>query len=867
MEYMPRESRARDRQNPARRNSKLTRHNADCLSLITLLLNCVSIPALALLGSQPLYAQQCTLIAGAPACANPVDPGSLDTQQASPHHVGNPIDVITGNKYQREDDYRAIGSHLNFSRHYNSALVDHDVSLGPGWRHSYHVVLTRIDEDHLQIVQSDGRRIVFRINSDNSQSADASELQSSGTKAETRGMGGSASGRLSAGTLDEQLSNAAITQYLASRRGDGYLLLGQNTRWVIPDGRQMQFYGSFLTAIDYPDNTSLQLHYSRQRLDSVTDHLGQTLSLRYTPGDIGLGQYDAKQHSPRPGHLETLTLPDGTSIQYGYDGRSNLTRAKNTDSDFQVFDYHDLTSPSHMTGRTEGDDHRLWQYDDYGRGTYYSRGDKPAALSIEYLSDDEHADSGTTRVERGDGVIRHYNWRSSDSPAQVRLESVSEQACAGCKAVVFNYARERSEKAESLVSGYPVDRIDDPDWDPGSSAAGAAGAAGAQNVDALTAVSATDNIIEFASNTGQIFLVEANRRGKVTNVTFDGLSLQELLAQADNNGVINCNPDDTNAVPLTHLFPVEPGAADQQGPICLEQLLKLIDVADQAEQSATSPNWQSRAGNRQGYLDFCSLPAGRTCAELQYDLEMAVLSQCAYHTGPCDSDWQPVTPQSIGLTDEDFIKGAFAGRLFRHPVSGEYVFAFRGSDEPRDFFEDAIQFNEEATSQYRHAIRLSDRLDAILGTDISYTGHSLGGGLATTAALRNDRNAIVFNSAALTEGTADQLEISTQNATTLIDNVVVEGEFVTRQQDIPRIPSEIRLQNIGERIDGPVQMVSKPAPGSRVTIPRPYHAWLQQDEQNQTALVRWVTSFQLHLMTSVLESLNTLLEEACGIPR
>lgn len=111
-----------------------------------------------------------------------------------------------------------------FSRHYNSGLADHDLGLGPGWRHSYQVFLTRHDATTLHIVQSDGRRIRF-------ERADASVVR-----------------------------------------------------------------------------------YGGRRLQTVTDALGRVLTLHYTPGSIGLGQYDSATNMTQPGHLESLTLPDGSVV-------------------------------------------------------------------------------------------------------------------------------------------------------------------------------------------------------------------------------------------------------------------------------------------------------------------------------------------------------------------------------------------------------------------------------------------------------------------------------------------------------------------------------------------------------------------------
>ncbi|MFK7856902.1 MAG: DUF6531 domain-containing protein, partial [Granulosicoccus sp.] len=126
---------------------------------------------LVLVGLEPAYGQQCAIEAGSPACSANQDVGSNPQNWIPGQHVGNPIDVITGNKYQLEIDYQAIGSALSFKRQYNTALVSHDNRLGYGWRHSYHVVLSRINDDQYQVVQSDGRRIVFSKSSSNAELA------------------------------------------------------------------------------------------------------------------------------------------------------------------------------------------------------------------------------------------------------------------------------------------------------------------------------------------------------------------------------------------------------------------------------------------------------------------------------------------------------------------------------------------------------------------------------------------------------------------------------------------------------------------------------------------------------------------------
>ena len=110
----------------------------------------------------------------APTSCGPADSGSpcggsgpasqgnsSDTNQGA----GNPINVITGNKYQQEIDLPALPGVLGLEivRHYNSVHADPRAAngiLGRGWRLSYETDLNPIGNT-LQIIQADGTRIIF----------------------------------------------------------------------------------------------------------------------------------------------------------------------------------------------------------------------------------------------------------------------------------------------------------------------------------------------------------------------------------------------------------------------------------------------------------------------------------------------------------------------------------------------------------------------------------------------------------------------------------------------------------------------------------------------------------------------------------
>jgi len=152
--------------------------------LITLFLWVVAI--------QPAIAQaECNLEPGADTCSQqPSDPGSSEPTAVVAHHVGNPIDAISGNKYQRGNDFAAFASPLVHFRHYNTASVHQNIGLGAGWRHTYSLRLYREGADRYRLLQSDGSFLLFQ-------------------------------------------GSATLT---TTDPANGHLVLGQTTQWVLPDG-------------------------------------------------------------------------------------------------------------------------------------------------------------------------------------------------------------------------------------------------------------------------------------------------------------------------------------------------------------------------------------------------------------------------------------------------------------------------------------------------------------------------------------------------------------------------------------------------------------------------------------------------------
>src|SRR3546814_2258293 len=100
------------------------------------------------------------------------------------------------------------------------------------------------------------------------------------------------------------------------------------------------------------------------------------------------------------------------------------------------------------------------------------------------------------------------------------------------------------------------------------------------------------------------------------------------------------------------------------------------------------------------------------------------------------------------------------------------------------------------TGQYSDAIALAQRADQVFGEgNVVVTGHSLGGGLASAAALATGASGVTFNAAGLSNETLESLGF---NPNAVRDSVsdsgqlrryIVNGDPLNAaQQDIPILP-------------------------------------------------------------------------------
>ena len=131
-------------------------------------------------------------------------------------------------------------------------------------------------------------------------------------------------------------------------------------------------------------------------------------------------------------------------------------------------------------------------------------------------------------------------------------------------------------------------------------------------------------------------------------------------------------------------------------------------------------------------------------------------------------------------------------KVFEDMDSGDLVLSFKGTEPLSlvDWVEDIEQVLGQS-EQYENAVDVAQSIQedvnnynnehGLTGDEaiqLSFTGHSLGGGLATAAALATGNEAIVFDAAGLSQATIDSLNLDTNNAVN-ITNFNVQGDALS----------------------------------------------------------------------------------------
>ncbi|GAB3427935.1 hypothetical protein GCM10027320_05460 [Massilia solisilvae] len=360
------------------------------------------------------------------ASACPPNTGGDPNKQGQCAGAGNPINVMTGNKYQREDDMPALPGVLGLEivRHYNSAFSgpgERNGVLGRGWRLSYEAEI--VDRwGTIQVLQADGGRVIF----DRDQ------------KAPTR-----------CSTPDP--ANGTMT---VGRQQDGQ----PDYTWAWTDGRKLHFNASGkLDRITAPTGEMVRLLYDSQNvLVRVIDPQGRSLDLVYydrkTPNqfhgvqfiDTPVGRFEYEYGSTLPkgaglfderqllANLVRVRLPDHFDPDKKAHAFSSRGTTRSTTS--RIYHHEDSRRPWLMTGisiEAIGADgkpvttrYSTYGYDDTGRAILSTHGS-----NVDKVTLDNH-EAGKTVLTNSLGQKTVY--RYTVIADEYRLLEVRGAGCALC---------------------------------------------------------------------------------------------------------------------------------------------------------------------------------------------------------------------------------------------------------------------------------------------------------------------------------------------------------------------------------------------------------------------------------------------------
>lgn len=236
----------------------------------------------------------------------------------------NPINLGSGNKYQRETDYAASSAAgLSMHRHYNSIGNFPYVAVGDNWRLEYDRKIEVDSAGYMLAHRHDGRIFMFKPESNGW----AADPDINDRPQELKDVNGIRTGWRYAAATGE------IERYDANGRLESITDTSGNTRTLTYDDTSMP--------ADADTNTGL--------LAEVTDSFGRSLRFSY-------------DDSRRVG---TLTNPEGGVTTYSYDAQGNLVGVRHPDDTLLRYHYENAILSTALTGITDenGNRYARWEYD------------------------------------------------------------------------------------------------------------------------------------------------------------------------------------------------------------------------------------------------------------------------------------------------------------------------------------------------------------------------------------------------------------------------------------------------------------------------------------------------------------------------
>ncbi|MDA5488678.1 phospholipase [Yersinia kristensenii] len=122
-----------------------------------------------------------------------------------------------------------------------------------------------------------------------------------------------------------------------------------------------------------------------------------------------------------------------------------------------------------------------------------------------------------------------------------------------------------------------------------------------------------------------------------------------------------------------------------------------------------------------------------------------------------------IDPASLSDSASGFQAGIYSDNQ-------QYVLSFAGTNDIQDWLSNIRQATGYEDIQYNQAVALGKTAKMAFGDALVITGHSLGGGLATTAALASGTFAVTFNAAGVSDHTLNRLGLNPAQARQSAEN-------------------------------------------------------------------------------------------------
>jgi len=362
-----------------------------------------------------------------------------DTPNLGPScpQCGNPINPANGNKFQREQDYRATGPlPLAMERYYNS-MDRRATSLG-GWRHTYTRALRK---DFGTLPMEDAPDVTTLHTTPSA----ACETGWGTIKSTVMGLAATTAtyandvctlkeGTRVLATLPVYANNylapanpslVAIVAERADGSSDRFTFDGSSftpapgvvatleqvaAGYRLTDNDVVEEYDSdgVLLSLTTRAGFSQTLTYAGGKLQAVTDSFGRSLTFGYSGAQI-----------------VTVTDPDNQQYVYAYDASGRLEKATAPDGTFRKYLYGDTRFPKALTGIEVDNEVRFatWAYDDMGRATLSEHAGGAEAVDLTYNAD------GTATSVDALAASRTYTFVTVNGKFK---STATVESCGGC---------------------------------------------------------------------------------------------------------------------------------------------------------------------------------------------------------------------------------------------------------------------------------------------------------------------------------------------------------------------------------------------------------------------------------------------------